>query len=139
MPGFAQFRQVPLCQSATFVNCRLETRHKLKGSAAWHFPLNLSHSKVVRPLLLVLLHPSQDTHHTFEPIRPVGAGAIAHTKISQRHCSAMKFNLPGTVGQHGRSTGKERKWKIFWTYFGDWLLTVFLWVGLSLSFSEMWC
>ena len=41
---------VALCQSATFVNCRLETRHKLKGSAAWHFTLNLSHSKVVRPL-----------------------------------------------------------------------------------------
>jgi hypothetical protein len=29
----------------------------------------------------------------------------------------MKFNLPGTVGQHGRATGKERKWKIFWSYF----------------------
>ena len=78
---------------------------------------------------LVLLHPSQDTYHTFEPIPAGRPLAIAHTKISQRHCGAMKFNLPGTVGQqHGRSTGKERKWKIFWTYFGDWVLTVFLWV-----------
>jgi len=47
----------------------------------------------------------------------------------------MKFNLPGTVGQNGRATGKERKWKIFWSYFPDWLLTIFLWVSL-LSFRS---
>lgn len=42
----------------------------------------------------------------------------------------MKFNLPGTVGQHGRSTGKERTWKLFWSYLPDWILTIFLWVSL---------
>jgi len=49
----------------------------------------------------------------------------------------MRFNLPGTVGQNGRTTGKERKWKIFWSYFPDWLLTIFLWVSLLSSWARM--
>lgn len=35
----------------------------------------------------------------------------------------MKITLPGTDGQ----SSKARKWKIFWSYLPEWVLTIFLW------------
>lgn len=39
----------------------------------------------------------------------------------------FRINLPGTKADHGRVTPKVRRWRIFWSYLPDWVLTIFLW------------
>lgn len=45
--------------------------------------------------------------------------------------SAFSAALPWGKARHAQpgETEKQRKWRIFWSYLPDWILTIFLWVS----------
>lgn len=124
--------RVPHLPSATLDNCRFNASQaqRICGLAflsTCHLKRSSDHSHLPS-YIYSFVHPSKSCisgYRTFRCNRHSGNRYPVEE-------FDMKFNLSGTVGQHGRSTGKERKWKIFWTYSGDWVLTVFLWVSLSI-------
>ncbi len=44
---------------------------------------------------------------------------------------AMPIRLPGTGPDV--EPRKARKWRIFWSYLPDWVLTIFLWVRVAFA------